>query len=213
LTPKEALKKARAPIEELKAKVKGKEVFCLASGPSLTEEDVELVRRWRNENRLVFVANTTYRIAPWADLLFAMDPGWWDVHKRDVRSFDGDKYTSCAKMLAGVTRLPLHQFNNFGNSGAAIVMLASVGGASCVYLLGYDAKVTDKTHWHGDHPKPLRNAPSADKWPAKFHNLSKSVRTKVINCSRDTAIDAFPRMRLEDAIRPHVPAACDQCAA
>lgn len=202
MTPKQALRLARAPIDGLREKTKGAEVVCIASGPSLTEADVELVKQWRGEKRLVFVANTTYQIAPWADVLFAMDSAWWEVHKKEVaRTFGGLKYTSCTKLLPGVLRLPLHLLNHFGNSGAALVMLASVGGAKQIYLLGYDAKKTDKSHWHGDHPKPLKNAPSVDSWPQKFRNLSKALKVPVFNCSRDTAIDAFPLVRLEDALR------------
>lgn len=220
MTPGDALSLKRAPFKELTALVKGGEVVCIASGPSLTEADVELVRQWRGEKRCVFVANNSFRIAPWADAMYAMDSGWWGVHKKEALKFPGLKFTSCSKLLPDVKRLPLHSFNNFGNSGAAIVMLAQVCGAKAVYLLGYDCQFTNgKSHWHGDHAAPLKNALSVDKWPQKFRNLSHVLRVKVVNCSRETALDAFPRASLEEClgrrseVSGRVPAACDECAA
>ena len=52
----------------------------------MTQEDVDLVKGWRDNtpDGFVIAANTTFRIAPWADATFAMDPKWWKVHYREV---------------------------------------------------------------------------------------------------------------------------------
>src|SRR5690606_36428084 len=84
-------------------------VVCIASGPSLTADDVETVRRWRQEAQGehagagqdasaggpdrewaggpvgVVVTNTTFRAAPWADVLYAMDRAWWLRYLDEVR--------------------------------------------------------------------------------------------------------------------------------
>ena len=69
--------------------------FCIASGPSLTAEDVELVRRWRlantPEERRVIAVNTTFRMAPWADTLFASNDPWWVWARQEVGQFQGQK--------------------------------------------------------------------------------------------------------------------------
>jgi len=52
----------------------GATVACLASGPSLTRADVALVRA---QGLPTIVVNTTYQMAPWADVLYACDAKWW----------------------------------------------------------------------------------------------------------------------------------------
>ena len=57
---------------------KGETVFCLASGPSLTQEVVDKVR---GRGRVIAVNSSVY-LAPWADVLFFTDSGWFE-HGRD----------------------------------------------------------------------------------------------------------------------------------
>jgi hypothetical protein len=65
-------------------------VVCIASGPSLTAEDVERVRA---AGHPVIVTNTTFRLAPWADVLFGMDSKWWKEYHKEVDSvFTGRKH-------------------------------------------------------------------------------------------------------------------------
>lgn len=186
------------------------EAFCLASGPSLTLADVELVRQWRDRlpGRFVGVANTTFRAAPWADYLYAHDPQWWRVHGAEVATaFAGNKHCALPQLVRGVTLQPLKQegLRHYGNSGCAAVSVAIWRGAKRVYLLGYDAALTGgKTHWHGDHPKTLGNARSVLQWPAKFQKLAddaKAADVEIINCSRATALKCFPRAQLEEVVR------------
>ena len=58
--------------------------ICIASGPSLTQEDVDYCRgRGR-----IYAVNDVYRLAPWADVLFACDLAWWKRYG-PVLSFSG----------------------------------------------------------------------------------------------------------------------------
>jgi hypothetical protein len=203
------LKKPAARLDDLRGLVAGGEVVCLASGPSLTEQDVQLVRQWREAaaRRAVFVANTTFRLAPWADALFAMDKKWWDQHVDEARrGFEGERFTSSpVPVNYGVRRLQPHQFNAHGNSGAACVSLAVACGAQRVLMLGYDCQHAEgHTHWHGDHPPGLGNAVTVSRWPTKFAALHRAVSRKaeVINCSRATALTMFTRMDLESCLAP-----------
>jgi hypothetical protein len=69
----------------------GGTVVCLASGPSLTVEDVEYVR-----GRAVVIAiNDAIRIAPWADALHSSDQLWWARHYKAMRTFTGLKTRVC----------------------------------------------------------------------------------------------------------------------
>jgi hypothetical protein len=183
----------------------GETVACIASGPSLTQADCDAVRArgWRT-----IVTNTTYQLAPWADALFAFDGSWWRQYRLQVdQVFKGDRLTcSSAGRVMGAAESLLYQtwFAPFQNSGASAISLAVVAGAERIILLGYDCQKTGgQSHWHGDHPSALSNALSIKHWPRAFRNVSRYAKergTPVINCTRETALDCFPRQALESVL-------------
>jgi hypothetical protein len=182
-------------------------VVCLASGPSLAADDVERVRAWRSEEaqgRAVIVANTTFRLAPWADVLYAMDRKWWEVHVGEVDAvFAGERCTR-GKLPGRFRATHLQHMEHFNNSGAAAISLAAYRGAKRVLMLGYDCQRTGgKAHWHGDHPKGMGNAGSMNKWATSFGDLARALAgrgVEVINCTRETALTCFPRATLEHSL-------------
>lgn len=183
------------------------EAVCCASGPSLTAADVELVRAWReSDDRIVVVTNTTFRIAPWADYLYAMDRKWWEHNLKEVQSvFKGRLVSNSAhaKQL-GITHTTelFKRFEPCQNSGAAAISLAIRLGASRVVMLGYDCGVTKgKSHWHGDHPKPLGNCGSQRRWPDQFKKLRDIYKgADIVNASRHSMLSVFPKVQLEEAL-------------
>lgn len=178
------------------------EVACIASGPSLTPQDCETVRRWREAapGRAVIVVNTTFRLAPWADVLYAMDAAWWNAHIDEVRRTFRGRLINPWREMRGVERV---RFEHRRNSGAGAISLAAHWGARRIVLLGYDCQRTGgQAHWHGDHPKGLGNAGTIDRWPAIFARLAKSMagRVTVINATRETALTCFERRALSEAL-------------
>lgn len=140
-------------------------------------------------------------MAPWADALYAMDRAWWRVHIDEVRRVFGGVLWSPLVGIAGVKRV------NFGgpiprNSGAGAIGLAARLGARRIVLLGYDVQLPEgRAHWHGDHPKGLGNAGSIGQWPEQFRLLARTLAgLEVVNASRSTALECFPRESLEDAL-------------
>lgn len=182
----------------------GQTVVCLASGPSLTVEDCELVR---TAGHPVIVTNTTFRIAPWADVLFGMDSAWWAAHHKEVDEVFQGARLSLGQNVAkyGAKSLATQPwFRGFGNSGTCAVSLAVTCGASKVLMLGFDAQKTGgRVHWHGDHPKSLSNGRSMKTWPGKFAQLAAFARRRgccVLNVSRETSLTCFERGDLETAL-------------
>lgn len=182
----------------------GQRVVCMASGPSLCEEDVNLVR---SSGLRTIVTNTTYQIAPWADVLYAMDTSWWSVNEKAVKSFAGLKLApSTAAQRHGATIINgTGLVKGAGNSGSGAIILAAYMGASEILLLGYDCKKSSdgRVHWHGDHPKGLTNGTSLQRWPVQMERAKhEAMRTakRIVNCSRDTALTCFERAKLEDAL-------------
>jgi len=87
------------------------------------------------------------------------------------------------------------------NSGAGALVTAYLMGAEKIIMLGYDCKKTDgKAHWHGDHPQPLGNAGSMGNWQAQFDKAASYIKCEVLNASRETALDMFELVNLEDAL-------------
>ncbi len=177
-------------------------MVCIASGPSLTEADCEAVRA---AGLPAIVTNTTFRRAPWAEVLYGMDVAWWRVHLREVEeTFAGERV--CARLLPSRFRaacMKTFGFNAYNNSGAGAISLALYGGAARVVLLGYDQQHTGgERHWHGDHPKGLGNAAGVDRWRDSFHQLRERMDKAgvvYLNCSRATALD-WPRATLAEVL-------------
>jgi hypothetical protein len=183
-------------------------IVCLATGPSLTRADVEYVH---GKADAVIAVNDAYRWAPWADVLYACDQKWWRWHK-GAPDFLGLKYTLQPEAAAFHRVQVLRQTGTDGldlnptglrtgkNSGYQAINLAVHLGARRIVLLGYDMR-GDKTsgdHCFGRHPDGSR-PPFALCLP-KFKTLVAPLAAagvEVINCTRVTALMAFPRQPLE----------------
>ena len=184
-------------------------MVCIGGGPSLTKSDVDYVKG----KAVVIAINDAYRLAPWADVLYACDARWWNWHK-GVPSFQGLKYSlqKASAKWSGVQVL-----NNTGsdglerkrnglrtgrNGGFQAMNLAVHLGAKSIVLLGYDMQRTDgKEHWFGDHPNG-QTSPLGS-FRGMFDTIVeplKDLGITVTNCSRHTALTSFPCARLEDTL-------------
>lgn len=192
----------------------GSTIVCIATGPSLTREDVEACR----DKARVVVVNDAHRLAPWADALWATDGSWWN-HHRGVPTFTGLKYGITVPVgkwpgvqvitntgTTGLERKPTG-VRTGQNSGYAAINAAVHLGARRILLLGYDMgrRPGEPSHFFGDHPKTLqRNAPYAA-FAENFVSLVDPLAAlgiTVINCSRRTALTCFPQASLAQALDP-----------
>lgn len=174
-------------------------VVCIASGPSLTAEDCALVRA---SGCFAIVVNSSYRLAPWANVLYAGDRQWWNYYGDEVRPMFKDCWTASHD---SAQRYDVRHFEarDFENSGYQAVELAIQHySASQVVLLGYDMQHADgRRHWHADHPEGMENADAVHDWPDRFIELrDKFTDVRIINATRETALTCFERMALLDAL-------------
>ena len=96
------------------------------------------------------------------------------------------------------------------NSGYQALNLAVHTGAKRIVLIGYDMKVGPRgeEHWFGQHKDTEgRVVPTAAlciaKWAAHFATMIPQLEelgVEVLNAGPDSAIDCFPRVRLEDCL-------------
>ncbi len=184
-------------------------IVCLASGPSLTQADVDFCR---GKARVIAIKDTI-RLAPWADVLYACDAKWWRHHAKTL-TFTGPRYAleSAASTWATV----LQQTGDYGletaptglrtgrNSGYQAINLAVHLGAKLIALLGYDMQMKGPREYFfaGDHPYPHRRSPFAD-FLRLFDTIVaplQALGVRVVNCTRTTALKAFPCQTLEGVL-------------
>lgn len=194
----------------------GETVVCIASGPSLTKQDVDFVR---GKARVIAI-NTSYQLAPWADCLWACDSRWWQWHQ-GAKDFKGLKFALTKASAAwGVTVLKNTGTNgletnpqglkNGRNGGYQAIGLAVHLGAKRIVLLGYDMQKGPKgeQHWHPDHPNKM--GPDYRKWLGLFETLVQPLAKRgieIVNCTRSTQLDCFPKASLESVFGAHEAAA------
>lgn len=158
----------------------------------------------------VLVVNNTWELLPTADVLYASDQSWWELHLRNVTSqFQGECWTA-SRLIAHRTGIHFIKVRDTpglsvepgtvssgANSGYQAVGLAVLFGAREILLVGYDMQHTyGMKHWHGNHPAPLAQEVPVEGWRRRFGPLATDLQAagvRVINCTRETALDCFPR--------------------
>lgn len=186
-------------------------MVCIASGPSLVAEDVEACRG----RARVITVNSSWQLAPWADVHYSSDPPWWAHHlAHGMRAAcSGEFWTGdpvyrppgmrgvrYSKPMRGISHQP-GVIAWGGNSGYCALGLAVQFGAARILLLGYDMQ--GDTHWHGDHPGEIRRAFAFGMWRQRFDEAARDLRRSgipVTNCTRETALRCFRRATIQEAL-------------
>jgi hypothetical protein len=189
----------------------------IASGPSLTAEDVAIVRASREADRIrvVSVSNAFKHCATWADAFFAADRRYWRHYLREMLAagVPQKRMVTCCNVTAEADKiarvraanrpgLGTYQLHTGGNSGWMGLNLAFLYGARRIYLLGFDmgAAPDGKRHFDGDHPKPLVQAMPFAEWIHRIDKAAPQLKAegcKVVNCTRRSALKCFPMSTVE----------------
>jgi len=187
-------------------------IVVVASGPSLTREDVKRIRGER-----VIVVNTTVKMIPWADVLYACDLKWWEHNENLWRDFQGLKVTwakpaaakfnilyAYGKKEKGLGRDSLHTGGGSGHMAVNLAYLLATERLKQIVLLGFDMQYKDgQPHWHGRHRRTSNPSENAlKKWADRMVEMYKdldSLGIDLINCTRESAL-TIPRKPLEDVL-------------
>jgi hypothetical protein len=151
----------------------GRTAVCIASGPSVTQAQIEQVRQARQRDDVrVIVVNDNYLIAPFADLLYWADDKWRQWHEKGIErawpwcrftadetrqafhAFGGQRCTlTMWPAVDGCYRLRVQLPDGLSTdptgvatgktSGHQALNIAVLSGASTVLLVGYDGGRTD----------------------------------------------------------------------
>ena len=189
--------------------------MIVASGPSAGVTPVEVAQ----DRCRTIAINSSVDLVPWADILFACDFQWWE-NREGAQDFGGVKLSSARRACSKYEGVHLVKCNRHddrtlmhntgevgwgGNSGFQALNLAMQMKPSRIYLVGYDMRIDYGLHWHGDHPAPMHN-PQEKNIPRWIKCLDQAAKTAkmmditVINCSLHSALRAYPKMTLQEAL-------------
>lgn len=93
-----------------------------------------------------------------------------------------------------------------GNSGFQAINLAVQCGATKLILVGFDMRLDLGIHWHGKHDRGLNNptARNLAKWRGVIDGRAAQLAelgVDVINASAVSALEAYPKMSLAEALQ------------
>lgn len=182
-------------------------ILCVASGESLTLDDLNFCKG----KVKTYAVSDVYKLAPWADLLYSADHGWWSYHNGAPR-FNGEKWT-CDRMAANEYNLNRIRYSNSalwshdrsvvasgGNSGFQCMNLADLHGATEIILLGYDYGFKHKKHFFGGHPPQINRHSNYADWLRRLKLAQPFINARVINCTPNSNIDFFERANIRDVL-------------
>lgn len=178
-------------------------VVIAASGPSQNAEDLEFVRG----KAKVLAINETWRLAPWADALYACDARWWESAGPTEMQFSGKRFVgigsargcvSC-NVEKNVNDMPLEgrRLGHGGHSGFQAVNLAAMSGARWIVLTGFDLRCDGKAHWHEDHGGEMSNPTDGflRRCAVLLDDMAPHLRrngVQVINATVGSSLRAYP---------------------
>ena len=209
----------------------GKVVVCVATGPSLTREQLEAVR---SSGHPVIAVNDAYLLCDFAGVVYFADVKWsrWQREGKDKpelglsaadvrqrwKDFKGQKCTIAvghkpteepgAHVLRNARANGLSQDPSAictgSHSGYQALNLAVLAKPAKVVLLGYDCQaVAGRDHFFGTHPdKSKPPYRSIRQCYRQAADVCKRLGVKVVNATPGSAIDAFPKVELAASLQP-----------
>lgn len=203
---------------------RGHTAVLIASGPTAKDAPLYLCRG-RDRTKVVAI-NSSIKLAPWADVLYACDFKWWDVH-RGVPEFKGlkvsqdggrfakggqfgKKYQDVRQVLCdhGTDELLMDRIGKIGwggNSGFNAINLVAQFRAAAIILVGYDLRLDKGLHWHGKHGHGLNNPIDKNvfRWCKAIDDAAPALKRlgiPVFNTSPISNLKNYPKVSLQEAL-------------
>ena len=225
--PKSRKRKEARPLppgDEIPDTFSGLPGVLLATGPSLTHEDIEYIRPLHRLGKIaVFGLNDAYKWCDFLDVFYFCDPRWLvcnpeaidyphgQIWTQDQKIRGSKEHREKIKRCAGSSGTGINKKPNLihfgGNSGFQLLNLAWHFGTRQFYLLGYNMgaslKGDGRQHMFGSHPKPLNQTNNYRGFVSSFRAMHISDRRLVTNCTYPSALaDCFVQRPLKECF-PH----------
>lgn len=198
-----------------------KPVAIIGGGPSLLGFDFD---RLRGRFHVVAV-NASIFTVPWADAGFSLDRiamrNWWDrlcqatmplylavplPYLKDLSQPPADHMRFMWRIQRNTFARYHGQIASGGSSGFGALNLAWLKRAKKVLLLGFDYGATNGAWHHNESEYNFHFRQKPDDWLTRAGNfnlvapLMRRDGVEVINASPQSAITAFPRMTIDEAL-------------
>lgn len=193
---------------------KGETVFCLASGPSLTQEVADRIK-----GRRVIVVNSSCMLAPFADVLYFTDSGWYEQRREIVANWPGEVISMSrsakrelpdkvkrikGELMPGFPAMGSAAIRQGRSSGHTAVSLAISLGAARVVMLGYDMRlVGGREHCHSEYKGPRDIDQYSREFVPAFKGWNEDalkVGVEILNCTPESAVTEFPFADLDEVL-------------
>jgi hypothetical protein len=190
----------------------------IASGPSLSDEQLQLIEQAHLEERVhVIAVNNTIQRAPWADVCYFGDYTALKHYLPKLKPLTLAEWVTIDRSAHERWRLThvkpatsngmsLDRIHMNANSGAQAVNLAAAFGAQRILLVGFDMRnaADGRAHWFGQHPQPLVTTQLFPDWLYKFAYIAEAAKKlgiELVNCTPGSALTCVPVGDLEECLR------------
>jgi hypothetical protein len=203
-------------------------VACVGTGPSLTLAQVDTARR---KGFALFGVNLVYQHVPDLAVLFCTNESFWDFYwarPDSPRLHPCEKWTNSIEAASHyrLNYIASHESHGLGypdhihhghSSGACLVNLAYLMGATRLVLLGYDMRYapdydgvnrkigSTPRHFFGEYVSALQHWPKAAvkdgvhvELVEHYNSIARQGLVEIVNCTPDSAIKCFPMKAIEE---------------
>lgn len=197
----------------------GQTAIIVATGPSANAECMSTAR----DRARVIVIKESWRLAPWADVLYGSDRGWWVANKGvpGFTNFKASPSPSVCKIYPDVRLVKLVAREQIltetvgrigcglrtggGHSGFHALNLAVQFGARHIVLVGFDMRLDRGDNWHEpadgtaerkDERQMMQCRVALDGCAAQLAALGVAV----VNASIGSALQGFPKVSFARAM-------------
>ena len=195
------------------------QIGIVASGPSATAEDAQMLRDCCDQ---IIAINDSWRLCRgkdgeyFNDHIYGTDMKWWKWAIGDIiRDFDGALWTQRVQWTEEPEKLgiqclessdgndlcaELGKIHTGSNSGYAAINLAFHLGAKTIVLLGYDMRTDGaRRHWFTNRPERLNVDSNYNDFIMALNTIDTEKHgIEILNASRRTSLLCFPLVDLED---------------
>lgn len=194
----------------------GRTAVCIATGPSLTESQINRVKQSRLSDGCRVIAINEAGLhqyqplaAPWADIMYAADRALWSHYQPKFAGLRvsgeavEDVDTIPLKMLEPDEPMPREAGSvvSGGHSGFQAIGLALTLGVSRVVLLGFDCGAGPARNCHTNRPEQFKRNVNMGAWAELYNRVPREwPDVEVYNCSMISRITAFPKIELESIL-------------
>lgn len=192
----------------------GETAVIVGTGPGAVAQPLEVARR-----KARFIAiKSSWRLAPWADVLYGLDRGWW-IANQGAPQFKGLKVSpspTVCRIYPGMTEVRLRPRAEIltrvpgeigcglrtggGHSGFQAMNLAVQWGAKRLVLAGFDMTLKNGAHWKGDDRGVVKpDAGRTESWRAALDGCANQFARLGITVlvTGYSALRAYPSVSLE----------------